>query len=244
MKKILFPKFLLLFFLILSQFVNSQTQDKVFALSIGYIKNEYVGDYGSDILNFFVKKPYSGIGVNINYFISSSINLGIQTSMGNYGYIEDIANAFSCKKFDAAFTTQYKFANGRLLSEYSKLNPYLSIGLGFADYKKSSNATPWPTYISKVIDIIIPIGLGLKYQLSDRFAVQYQYLYTLTSSDVHDQNRSGGEINTVFGTPLHPGIKVGNDAYGQHFFSLTYLFSKPWDKDNDRIPDRYQKNNN
>ena len=239
-KKMICSRFVLIFVLSLSQFVNSQTYDKMFALSVGLIKNEYNGDYGSDIFNFN-KKAYSGIAFNINYFLTSSVNLGIQISKGTFGYYKSDIDAFSCEKFDAAFIAQYKLANGRFLSKDSKLNPYVSVGLGFADYEKSNQATPWPTFISNGIDIILPIGVGLKYQFSEAFAIQYQYDYTLTSSDVHDQNRSGGIVNWVFGTPAHPGIKAGNDAFGKHIISMIFCFSKPWDKNNDQILDTFQK---
>lgn len=239
-KKLILKRLTLFLLVALTQIANSQTHDKMFALSVGLIRNEYNGDYGSEIFDF-KEKNYNGIGFNLNYYLSPSINLGIQSSNGSFGYYADNVNAFSCNKFDAAFTAQYKLANGHILNKDSKLNPYFSAGLGFADYRKSNKATPWPTFISNGIDIILPLGLGLKYQISDAFALQYQYLYTLTSSDVHDQNRSGGIVNDIFGTPAHPGIKAGNDAYGQHFFSLIFCFSKPWDKNNDQILDSFQK---
>ena len=80
--------------------------------------------------------------------------------------------------------TQYKFNNGYILKENAKFYPFITVGLGVANYiinslidKSGSTPGLYPTIITKGVDLILLVGAGLKYQITDRFAVQYQYLY-------------------------------------------------------------------
>jgi len=234
MKKVIFY---VIVALLIIQTGFSQTVDNKYAIGINYLKNEYVGDYGSGIFNF--NRFYSGVGLSLGRYLNPSFDLGLQGTFGNYGYYSDVINQFSGSKFDLSLYGHYKFNNGYILPENSKLSPFVSLGLGFANYSLNNNATPWPTIIVDKPDFVIPLGLGLKYQITPNFALQYQYLYNFTSSDVHDQNRSGGVTNTVFGTSSHPGSLKGNDAYGQHLLGIVFWLSQPKDEDKDGIADKW-----
>ena len=238
---------LLMAFSIASQLITAQTADYKFAIGLNVIRNEYNGDYGNGIFNFTQVMNPAG-GLSLAYYLNPSFNLGLQGSYGDYGYYENAINRFSGRKLDGSLFTNYKFNNGYLLKKDSRLSPFLSLGVGFASYsinsrldKSGTNLTLDPIIITKGIDLIIPVGAGLKYQITQAFAIQYQYLYNFTNSDVHDQNRSGGVVNTVFGTSAHPYSMKGNDAYGQHVFSLVFNFGKLKDTDKDGIADKYDK---
>jgi OmpA-OmpF porin, OOP family len=224
--------FLILLFFVATQLLHAQTENVKLAIDFRTIKNEYIGDYGSSFFDF-TKQMYPGAGLSIGYYLSPSFNIGLQSSFGNYGFYENNLSYFRGCKMDFSLNAQYKFNNGYLFKKDSRFYPFLSVGLGLATYgvnssmdKSKTDLSLYPTIVTQGMDIILPLGAGIKYQLSDRIAIQYQYLYNFTSSDVHDQNRSEGTVNTVFGTSVHPAYRPGNDVYGQQICSLIFSIGK------------------
>jgi len=230
-------KLLLIGFLSTTLFVSAQTADSKIALGLNYVKNEYNGDYGNGIFKFGGYDWRNAGGVSLSAFLSHSFDLGLQGSYGDYGYVESTINQFSGAKLDVSLFTHYKLNNGYILSKESKLSPFLSLGLGLASYSTNNDATPYPTIITKGTDLILPLGAGLKYQFTNSFAIQYQYLYVYTNADNHDQNRGPN----VFGTSAHPGYKHGYDVYGQHWLGLVFGLGGSKDTDKDGVPDKIDK---
>ena len=230
-------KFLLIGFLSLGLIVSAQTSDSKVALGLNYVKNEYNGDFGNGIFNFGDYEWYNAGGLTLATFLSHSFDLGLQASFGDYGYTESTPNQFSGSKLDVSLFTHYKLNNGYILSKDSKLSPFLSLGIGFARYGINNNAQPYPTIITKGIDVILPLGAGLKYQFTKVFAIQYQYLYTFTNADNHDLNRGP----KFFGSTAHPGYKNGDDVYGQHVLGVVFSLGGIKDSDGDGVPDRIDK---
>ena len=221
-------------------FLPAQTADKKFAVGVSVIRTEYNGDYGNGTFDFR-QTMNPGIGLSMSYYINPSFNVGLQGTYGDYGYRKSTDDMFIGRKLDASLFTHYQLNNGYILKKESNFSPFLSVGFGLASYAISNSATPYPTIIVGGIDLILPVGAGLKFEISKQFAIQYQYLYTFTNSDVHDQNRSGGLENVYFGTSAHPYSLPGNDAYGQHIFSLIFNLGKLKDTDKDGISDKYDK---
>ena len=230
-------------FFILSQFANAQTETSRFAIGLGVIRNEYNGDFGNGVFNTD-QTWYAAGALSLGYYLTPSFDLGLQGSYGQYGFYENKTNYFRGLKTDASLFTHYKFNNGYILSKDSKLSPFISLGVGLATYgidpafdKSGSNSIYYPTIITKGTDFVVPVGVGLKYQITNHFAIQYQYLYSFTNSDNHDQNRGAN----FFGSSSHPSAKSGNDAYGQHIFSLVFNFGKAKDTDKDGVADKLDK---
>jgi len=234
---------LLMAFLIATQLMTAQTADIKVAFGVSVIKNEYNGDYGNGIFNF-KQQMYPSGGLSVGYYLNPSFNAGIRTSFGDLGFKETIDNSFRGRKFDASLYAQYKLNNGYILNEDSKLSPFLTVGVGLAAYginssidKSGSDPTLYPTIITKGADFIVPVGAGLKFQISERVAIQYQYLYNFTSSDIRDENRG---VN-FFGSSRHPASKSGNDAYGQQVVSIVFNIGKHTDTDKDGVGDKWDK---
>jgi len=214
--------FVICLFSVTISFVYAQSFENKYAVGLAFVKNEYNGDYGNGIFDF-KKSIYPAIGISFIRYISLSFDAGLQGSYGNYGFFYTQENMFRGLKYDASVFVHYKFNNGHVIKEESKLSPFLSIGLGLAAYginpaldNSGTDNTLSPTIVTKGTDIIFPLGVGIKYQLTNLFAVQYQYLYTFTNADNHDQNRG---VNNK---------KPGNDAYGQHLIGLIYSFDNSY----------------
>lgn len=202
--------------------VNAQTAEKNIAVSLNMVKNEYDGDYGNAILN--LNKPwYVAGGISLSAYLTHSFDIGIQGSYGSYGYYDTEINRFSGSKFDLSAFTHYKFNNGYLLKKESRLAPFISLGIGLATYGTINDAAPYPTIVTKGVDLIIPLGIGFKYQLTNSVSIQYQYLYNITNADNHDENRGA----RIFGSGDHPYFKSGNDAFGQSIIGLVFSFRGP-----------------
>lgn len=214
-------------FVIVTLFLNtsltSQTVDNKIAFGISGISTEYYGDYGNGFLRF--DRIYSGLGLSMSKYLSPSFDMGVQGSLGKYGYFTNITERFFGNKFDLSMYGHYKLNNGYILGKYDKLSPYFSFGLGFATYSRDAERDfgEFPTIITGGADLIIPVGVGLKYQISESFALQYQYQYNFTNHDFRDENRrSSFPANTT---------RTGNDAYGKHIISLVFSFVSPQSND-------------
>lgn len=202
--------------LLINTSLSSQTADHKVAYGISGISTEYYGDYGIGFLRF--DRIYAGLGLSMGKYLSPSFDMGVQGSLGKYGYFTSITDRFYGNKFDLSIYGHYKLNNGHILGKYDKLSPFFSFGLGFATYSRDPERDfgTFPTIITGGVDLILPVGVGLKYQISESLALQYQYQYNFTSHDDRDENRR-------FPFPLNE-IRIGNDAYGKHIISLVFSF--------------------
>lgn len=217
----------IILFVIVSLFFNTsliaQTVDNKLAFGINGISTEYYGDYGNGFLR--LDRIYSGLGFSVNGYLSPSFDMGIQGSYGKYGYFTSITERFFGNIFDLSIYGHYKLNNGYILGKYNKLSPFFSLGLGLATYSRDTERDFGvnPTIITGGGDLIIPVGVGLKYQISESISLQYQYQYNFTNHDFRDENsRKSFPFNA---------IRIGNDAYGKHIISLVFSFVTLQDND-------------
>jgi outer membrane protein OmpA-like peptidoglycan-associated protein len=214
-----------------SHLLIGQTAERKFALDFSLINNEYKGDYGNGIFDLRTA-IYPAGGLNLSVYLNRSFNAGLGGSYGNYGFYSDEGFRFSMRKIDADFHLDYKFNNGYLLSKEARLYPLLTLGVGLAAYNDNFRLTSdqYPERVTSGLDLIIPLGAGLKYQINNRFALQYKYLYNFTNKDLRDENRG---LNAIF-----PRNLEGNDRFGKHVLSFVFTLGKATDKDKDGVPDK------
>ncbi len=222
---------------------KSQTLDKKLAFGFSIGKNLYVGDYGGNgVIDFGHTEPrvsYTSYGLSLGLYISPAIELGIQANYGDYGYynskdfivqnykgVDSWFNSFLTVKYQATTSIKYKF---HFLNDEDKFLPFLSVGMGVAGYARNTSrdkpinpddgSVTAPRGDFKGTDLIIPFGFGVRYRLSGKTAIQYQYLYNLTNADNHDTHMSGSPGNANYDFEHQ---KAGNDAFGEHIFTITY----------------------
>lgn len=215
------------------QFSQAQTQRNKYALGLSLGKTEYNGDFGSAILNFNQKFFNRTTAVSLIRYINLDFDLGVQAQYGDYGYYVNTADWFIGKKTDASIFAHYKFNNDIFLDQRSNLSPFISVGIGAAIYginsaidKSETMPGLSPAIIKQGIDVIFPMGVGLKYQISTTFAIQYQYLYNFTFgkyADDHDTNR--GIYRFFENNPIYPENNI-NDTWGEHLISAVFTFQK------------------
>ena len=205
----------------------AQTEDNKLSIGLSGGLNEYNGDLGNGLFKF---KPINPLGaLSLSTYVSPSFNLGIQGSFGKFGYKGSYLNPlmdatqdieFGGNKYNGFMFLEYKLNNGYLLSKESKFAPFLTAGIGLAGYLENNNdgmIQPFP------VDLITPVGAGLKFQFTDNLALQYKYLYSFTNHDEHDLTRMVDK----------------NDGYGQHLLGVVIsLGAKAKDTDGDGVVDK------
>lgn len=221
--------------LVFSGLLFAQTEQKKITITLQGGLNEYHGDLGNGFFDFKQSQPLGAVALSA--WLSPSINYGIQAGYGQYGY-EALAGDYNGKSFfgeklDANMFLEYKFNNGYILSQNSRISPFLTLGMGFANYKEieENRIHVFP------MDFVFPVGAGVKFHLSKAIALQYKYLHHFTNNDQHDMIRANGK----------------NDRFGQHLLGFAISFGKekalpekeepiPFiDSDGDGVPDHLDK---
>lgn len=139
-------------------FAIGQTADNRWAIPLGVNISHVVrsGDPG------FFDKNLPGLETGLKYYLSPSLNLA-----GNFNLVDLEDNDFNVVGPDVDASLEYKFANGKLLSEESLFKPYLTAGLGAVPIDEGK------TFFE------IPAGAGVRSVLKDNvdWYVQSRYKY-------------------------------------------------------------------
>ena len=252
-----------LFFFILFTLVQSgktQTTDRKLAVGFSISKNLYVGDYGgngfSDAGHTEMNQGYLSYGLSLAKYISRYFDLGFQANYGDYGYFNtvdytnqyirpvygkvDAPNNFIAIKYQTTASLKYKI---HFINEDDKFMSFVTVGMGFAGYARNTakdkpinpenGQVLYKRLNEKGIDLILPFGIGFKFKFSDKLAIQYQYIYNLTNSDIHDIHMSGVQPDNSTQNSNFEHNKAGNDAFGEHVISIIYSIKTPsFDKNN------------
>ena len=191
-------------------FLWAQDEDNRTAVGLYLSKAEYRGDYGSALWNFNTNFNLGG-AFSLQRYLSPTFDGGVQGGYGKYGY----GSSFSGKKYDAFIYANVKLNNGYIFREKSVVSPFLTGGLGFARYHGGIPD-------AKNADFILPLGAGVKFQLTENIGLEYKYIVHFTSND----NRDGLIAS-----------KGKNDIYGQHFAGIIISFGGV-DSDKDGVKDK------
>ncbi len=210
--------------LLCSILVKSQTKIHRWALGGFGGTNQYSGDLGNRVFAFD-QAAYGFGGVSLGRWLNPSWNVYFQGTYGAFGYSNKTDN-YAGHKIDFDLLFSLKLNNGLFLPLASKIEPFLMAGFGTAGYRGSE--IPYVTREGyRVNDLIIPLGAGIKYQVNERWAIQYYFLYKLSDHDVRDRYVPHVETNGR------------QDHYGQQNLGLVYVLGKiiP-DGDLDGTPDK------
>ncbi len=235
--KFMNKKLLLSIFTLLVILSSNQTQAQNYAHRLGIEAyggiNEYGGDRGTRY--FFASKPtYQGGGGAISYYLTPSFDGLLGVDVGDIGHID---GSFEVEGFRAHILSvmpgvRYKFANNKILSEQSKLKPYLQGSWGVINYTTHIRNAPSPARPKRDFSrsaVQWAVGAGVKYSITESFDVMAQILYNY----MYDDN--------IDGLPYDPFVHTRHqlmDAYLTHRIGIAYNFGKgtgyvPGPEDND-----------
>lgn len=126
----------------------SQSSTNRLGITLGAGSQKYNGDLGSGF-TFENRVWRGGVMLNANYYLSKSFEAGLFGSIGDFGYCQphDMAEKIvpeedrcegclnrlglgnlSSRMYIAGVSARYKFNNGYILSENSRIQPYINIG--------------------------------------------------------------------------------------------------------------------
>lgn len=235
---------------------------------------EYLGDMGSSL--FFSTKPiYQGGGATFTYGISPSFDGVVNLSAGDVGYCRSfdsfvkekdiIWKSFKANTADLSFGVRYKLNNGVILSEDSKFAPYLYGAVGAYYVHSKIKWGPDPYVAATRIDqwgVSHPIentiqdigaqvqgGLGFKFFLTDKIALNWSYVLTYTFNDRWD---GSNDADPNPDKPLVNKLYRSNDAWGYNNIGVAFALNegaggagrgpkRMKDTDEDGVPDKYDR---
>lgn len=177
----------------------------------------YLGDANNGNL---LKKPGYAVGGLFRYIINSRMavkaNLLIASISGNSTGLENVYPggenyAFKSQLYDLGAQFEFNFLNYGIGSKYLKLkriSPYLTLGAGFTMATGDGDA----------FTMNVPMGLGVKYKLSERLNLGLEFTMRMSLSDKLDGLKDLNGINS--------GFAKNKDWYSFTMISITYEFSK------------------
>jgi len=213
---------------------KAQTRDNPWALGIHTGISEYNGEMGNGFFKFDLTSHaiwnklgdnvwtdhYNNpgmLGFSLSKFQSSMFDFDLRVFHGEAGYFKDSVTFFYRVMNYGDISARWKFLN----SETARFIPYLSLGFGLRNVPTVSEAVD-----ESIMDLIIPVGLGVKIRATNRISVN---------------------VNTYFG--LNFGDKVdattttsANDMLWHHTIGVAFNFGRSSrDSDGDGVSDANDK---
>jgi OOP family OmpA-OmpF porin len=215
----------------LSSFGQSNAKPNAIGLNIG--TTEYAGDVKYGFSSFQDLSP--SVGLTLDRYLNKSFNSQIAISTGKFGGSRDGDPIVEFETFfiDFGVNLKYKFNNGYILKEESKLAPYVWTGLGFIDYKAKNKSgllnNPGDLFPDNTKEAAFryPIGLGVNYSLNTSWALNLQGSWTKPASDELDNHNVKKP-------------KDRNDRLMMYQLGVAYSFGAK-DTDDDGVPDKYDR---
>ena len=206
--------------------INAQTENSKWGLMVTGGKMEYNGDLGSNLL---FGTPFQGhYGARISRYLTPSFDLVLAGTNGRHGI--DLSTEPGNTNLDQFLSSVFQVnlgAHYKILKN-KKFTPFLSAAAGYINYSPENGVGGFDNRGNDDNGWHIPLGLGAKYQVSDKFGLFYHSQYGITGQDDAD--------GAFVGAPLNPITDEGNDNYLLHELGLGLFFGKK-DRDKDGVAD-------
>ena len=168
---------------------NAQNKNKKIGIEGGAYLQQYNGNLGNSFFKFS-ETSFGGGSLNVGLYLNKSFDANIGGSIGHFGYCQTaedkkrvVALEYRCPgctnqlgmgelrsmMISGNTAIKYKFANGYILKEDSKIAPYIYAGVGM-------------NYLSDVMKrncvnvgnhFTINAGAGVKYNITERLNIGY-----------------------------------------------------------------------
>ena len=235
MKKQFYTLFVLM--LALSFTMTAQTEDSKFGIMISGGKMEYNGDLGSNLFG----SPFQGhFGGRLGYYLSPSFDIFLAGSRGRHGldFTDDVGRTeqdnFLADVLQGNLALHWKFLKG------TKFNPFLSGGIGVADFNQVPGEpdSPNPNGAPRGEDdtnFTVPLGAGIRYNITDNFGLFWHSQFGINFGDNLDRAYPG---NPAFPqSSFAEELDDSNDNWLLHEIGLGFSLGKQ-DADGDGVADK------
>lgn len=193
--------------------LQAQTEDKKWNIGVIGGATTYNGDLGNGFYNFS-QAFYGHGGLTVSRFLSPRLDLNLQATIGEAGYVESAANRFRVDMMQANANIRFKFCK-----EESMVRPYVFAGLGIMGMGTKYTLT------TKQTNLALPTaGFGFNFRVTDVVSIMLQETFMYSNADNVD-----GEVSN------------NNDSYLMHSLGLTFNLGKMKDEDMDGISDKKDK---
>ncbi len=237
--RILLTSSLVVLSIVIPSTTMAQNPSTRYGLEINGGLREYGGDRGTRY--FMARRPdYQAVGLAFGYNVNPSFDATIYGSSGTLGQRDfsfPVKLGFTAKVTDLMIGLRYKFANNYIMSDQSKIRPYLQAGWGgMQSVSKIIHNTEGYAlnYVNNRTWFAAQwsAGVGVKYALTEYLDVSLQSLYNYSFDDNYD------------GLPFSLGrvrLNALHDAYLYHSIGFSYNFGDNdgvyhFGKDKDEVP--------
>ena len=222
---------LTLFILLLSTgFALSQNAENKWGFGLHFGVMEYNGDYGNEYMTF--EQGYAG-ALSIARYLNPSFDVMLH---GFYDRVRKVDEnnlmpgtqlSFMSHMYNVNLLAKYKFNNGYIFKEESRIAPFVLGGLG-ANYADGNGTGENGAFTQTLLrpNLYGGVGVGIRLTSWLSFAVQTSLEYPLT--DVIDGTK--GDVVTA------PNSL--NDIFHQNSVSLYFTPGKAKDSDGDGVIDK------
>ncbi len=210
--------------LVISGSSFGQTADQRFGIGAHLGLSDYYGDLNAEF--FDIGKTYRNQGgLTFSYYLTPMFDVAASCTYGAIGYDQAFGPSFGANLFQANGQIRFKFHNGFILPETSKIQPYIFVGAGIADYANVglNFLTDVQNNTNPQTDLTLNAGLGATYMLFDKWGLNYTMLYAHTNGDSKDG---------------WAGYSAGWDQFMIHQVGIVYLLGQASDEDKDGVTDK------
>jgi OOP family OmpA-OmpF porin len=183
--------------------------------------SDYYGDLDTRFFNIGTARNQGG--VTGSYYLNKWFDVAASATYGGIGYNQASGPSFSANLFQATGQLRFKFHNGIILPEESKIQPFVFVGAGIADWATVGLNDKYPKGTVPQTDLLWSGGLGATYMILDNWGVNYTLLYGYTNGDSKD---------------FYAGFSGGHDQFMIHQAGIVYLIGKVSDTDGDGVSDK------
>lgn len=182
----------------------------------------YKGDVAPRYNPRFVRPSVSGF---FRYNLSKSVSLRAQATLGQVladdrfspdPFLRQRGVSFRNRIREASLDVQYNFLNYSMLPKAVNWSPYVFGGLGVTDYGLKP-----PGGMSLGDRLVVPLGVGLKYEFKRPWSVSVEWATRFTGYDMLD-GYVDGPITSKF-TQSNPALP---DQFSTLTVSVSYTFYK------------------
>jgi len=160
--------------------INAQNTERKWGLGFNFGNEQYNGEFGNGFFNFD-QAMYGFAGISLGRNISEHLDVTLNASLGEVGFVENSNNRFRHSLFQANLNAQYNFFK----YDDVKLRPFLHAGLGYMNFSDKRSDR-------KFNNMALPsLGAGISYKVSDAVSLILRETFLFLSKHTRESRIYG-----------------------------------------------------